>query len=129
MVASFVMAFIIGAGLDVFFDIRLPQIYIYVLLNNIAFSVFLGIPVFIVLNLETGLFSCCRPICGVLSGILPDGRDKQRRRRLLGILSFVMVSGIAVVLLYIMDGSSIRDSVWIQLCSVADLLIMCVLLI
>lgn len=128
-VASFVMAFIIGAGLDIIFGVRLPQIYIYVLLNNLAFSVFLGIPVFIVLNLETGLFGCCRPIGGVLSGVLPVVREGQRKKRFLGILSFVMVLGMAAVLLYMMDGSSIRDSVWIQLCSAADFLILCVLLI
>ena len=122
VVTSLAMAFVLGTGLDVFFNIQLPQIYIYVLLNNIAFSIFLGIPLFIVLNLESGLFGCSRPIAGILY-------KTGNRRKFLGILSVGMVLGLSVVLLYMGDGSSIRDSVGMQLCSIVDFLVLCLLLI
>ena len=121
---SLTMAFILGVGLDVFFGIQIPQIYLFVLLNNIAFSILLGIPVFIVLNVESELFSCSRPIAGIFLG----KGNRQKRRKLLKILSLVMVLGMSVVLLYMGDGSTIRNSIWMQLCAIADFLVLCLLL-
>lgn len=45
-------ALLIACGLDVLFDLWMPQVFWIILINNLGFSVLLGLPVFIVLTTE-----------------------------------------------------------------------------
>lgn len=51
-VAALATAILLACGLDVFFDMWIPQIFWIIFFNNLGFSVFLGLPVFIVLTCD-----------------------------------------------------------------------------
>ena len=47
LLSSFVVSWFLVFGLELFFGIWMPQIYTVIFLNNFLFSIFLGLPLFI----------------------------------------------------------------------------------
>ncbi len=53
LIGSLSCAWILAFGLELFFDTRIDTMYKYVFLNNFGFSVFLGLPVFILVTSDS----------------------------------------------------------------------------
>lgn len=99
-ISALAAAFIIGAGLDIFFHIQNPFIYQSVFVNNLAFSILLGMPLFILLISKEFKVTCVKPINYYFL------QGKREKSAAMGIFTFAMVA----VLLYMGNGSSISDS-------------------
>lgn len=118
-ISALAVAFIIGAGLDIFFHIQNPFIYQSVFVNNLTFSILLGMPLFILVTSREFKVTCVKPINYYFL------QGKREKNAAMGIFTFAMV----VVLLYMGNGSSISDNCLMMLLTQGAVISMIALLI
>lgn len=117
--SALAVAFIIGTGLDIIFHIQNPFIYQSVFVNNFAFSILLGMPLFILMTSKEFKVTCVKPINYYFL------HGKKEKNAVMGIFTVAMV----LVLFYMGDGRSISNSLLMMLLTEGAVTSMIVLLI
>lgn len=119
VVSAMAVAYIIAFGLELFFGIWIKTLYIYVLLNDAGFSVFLGMPLFIVFKSDSINMKCTEPINSLLPKIM-----NARKNIIFILFSLCMVAMLAGV----MCNLSMMSSVWMLVTGIVSMILLIFLL-
>lgn len=115
-------AWILGFGLELFFGIWMDTIYKYVFLNNLGFSIALGLPIFILTTSDSIRFSVRKP------GKLENPFHLQRKKWMIWILIAETVIQM-LIMIGIFRGYHLANSVPICILSVLCLILLCIICI
>ena len=111
-------AWILGFGLELFFGLWIDTVYKYVLLNNLGFSLVLGLPIFILATSNSIRISMRAP------GKWENPFQLQRKKWTFGILIAASVFFV-MIMIGIYMGYHLSNSILMRILSVLGLLSLC----
>lgn len=114
-------AWILGFGLELFFGMWIDTIYKYVLLNNLGFSLALGLPIFILFTSDSISISVRIP------GKLENPFHLERKKWMIWPLIAETIL-LLIIMIGIFRGYHLSNSIFMCILSALSLLVLCIIL-